>query len=217
MYRQEQITFADSRRMAMRRVGGYAAAIGVTPYLLIKIAWTFGLFLPTEQMGDASWRAINATTVLLAAVGILLAMAFCRPWGERLPAWLVALPVWVGTGLIVPMLLLVPVLGAAAMTQDQEAGAAEVWVYEQILVMVSLVWVAIGLPVALAGYVKARWPEALDGPTDYGEQPGHTRQLQVTLARIFAVSCILLGATKLFWAAGGTLGIDPMMLVDRDL
>lgn len=87
-----------SQLMRMRRIFGYGAAIAVTPYLLIKIAWTFGLFVPTEQMDDASWRAINAVTAVIAIVGILLAMAFCRPWGERLPAWLVALPVWVGTG-----------------------------------------------------------------------------------------------------------------------
>ncbi len=153
-----------SRLMKMRRIGGYSAAIAVTPYLLIKIAWTFGLFLPTEQMGDSSWRVINAATVVLAAVGILLAMAFSRSWGERLPAWLVALPVWVGTGLLVPMLLLAPVLGPVAMNRDKEAGAAAIWSYEQILVMVSLVGIGIGLPLALAGYAKARWPEAMGGP-----------------------------------------------------
>ncbi|MDF2650876.1 MAG: hypothetical protein K0Q73_6681 [Paenibacillus sp.] len=206
-----------SRLMKMRRICGYGAAIAVTPYLLIKIAWTFGLFLPTEQMGDASWRAINAATAVIAAVGILLAMAFCRPWGERLPAWLVALPVWIGTGLLVPLLLLAPVLGPAAMNRDMEAGAADFWAYEQIFVMVSLVGVGICLPLALAGYVKARWPEALGGSTESGELLGHTRQLQITLARIVAVGCILLGVIKVFWAVGGTLGIDPAMLDGRDV
>lgn len=208
---------ATSRLMKMRRIFGYGAAIAVTPYLLIKIAWTFGLVLPTEQMGDASWRAINAATVVVAAVGILLAMAFCRPWGERLPAWLVALPVWLGTGLLVPMLLLVPVLGPAAMTRDKETGASDFWVYEQIFVMVSLVGVGICLPLALAGYAKTRWPEALGGPIDYGELTGHTRQLQIPLGRLIAAGCILLGVIKVFWAMGGTLGIDPGMLDDRDL
>lgn len=207
----------SSRIMKLRRVCGYGAAIAVTPYLLIKIAWTFGLFLPTEQMGDASWRAINAATVVVAAVGILLAMAFSRPWGERLPAWLVALPVWLGTGLLVPMLLLAPVLGPAAITRDKGAGAADFWAYEQIVVMISLVGVGICLPLALAGYAKARWPEALGGPTDYTDLPGHTRQLQITLARLVAVGCILLGIIKVFWAVGGTLGLVPDMLDDRDV
>ena len=71
-----------SRLMRLRRICGYGAAITVTPYLLIKIVWTFGLFLPTEQMCDASWRIINAVTVVLATIGILLAIAFCRQWGS---------------------------------------------------------------------------------------------------------------------------------------
>lgn len=208
---------AGSRLMKMRRTCGYGAAIAVTPYLLIKIAWTFGLFIPTDQMGNDSWRAINATTMVLAAIGILLAMAFCRPWGERLPAWLVALPVWVGTGLLVPMLLLAPVLGPAAMTRDKEAGAADFWAYEQLFVIVSLVGVGICLPLALAGYAKARWPEALGGPIDCGELPGHTRQLQITMGRLVAAGCILLGIIKVFWAAGGTLGIDSAELDNRDV
>lgn len=82
-------------------------------------------------MGEPSLRAINATTALAALVGILLGLAFSRPWGERLPAWLVVLPVWVGTGLLVPMVLLAPVLGPAAVARDQAAGPAPAWSYEQ--------------------------------------------------------------------------------------
>ncbi|GGD97427.1 hypothetical protein [Paenibacillus nasutitermitis] len=202
--------------MKMRRFCGYGAAIAVMPYLLIKIVWTFGLFIPTEQMGDASWRAINGATAVLSMVGILLALAFSRPWGERLPAWLVVLPVWVGTGLLVPMLLLAPVLGPAAMTRDMAAGAADIWSYEQIFVMVSLMGIGIFLPLALAGYAKARWPEALGGPTDM-ELPGHTQDMQITLGRLIAAGCIILGAIKMYWTAGGTLGIDPDRLDDRDV
>lgn len=208
---------ATSPLLKMRRISGYGVAIAVTPYLLIKIVWTFGLFLPTEQMGEATWRTINAATAALAAVVILLAMAFCRPWGERLPAWLVALPVWVGTGLLVPMVFLAPVLGPAAMARDKEAGAADIWAYEQLLVMVSLVGIGIGLPLGLAGYAKARWPEALGGPTDYAERPGNTRQLQISLAGLVAAGTILLGVTKVYWATGGALGIDPTLLDERDV
>jgi hypothetical protein len=206
-----------SRSTSMRKIGGYGAAISVTPYLLIKIAWTFGLFLPYKSMGDLNWRAINATTAVLALVGILLGMAFIRPWGERLPAWSVILPVWVGTGLLVPMVLLVPVLGPAAVVRNKASGATQTWAYEQLFVIVSLVGIALSLPIALAGYVKARWPEALGGPIDCGDRPGHTRQLQAPLAGIVAVGCVLLGLTKVFWALGGAIGIDPARLDHRDL
>ncbi|KXY59601.1 hypothetical protein [Bacillus cereus] len=206
-----------SRLMRFRRICGYGAVISVTPYLLIKIVWTFGLFLPTEQMGEASWRIINAVTAVLATVGILLAMAFCRPWGERLPAWLVALPIWVGTGLLVPILLIAPVLGPAAMIRDQEAGAADFWVYEQIFVMISLFGIGIFLPLALAGYAMSRWPEALSGTTAYNELPGNTLRLQIILARFVAAGCILLGVIKVFWAIGGSYGINPTTMGERDV
>ncbi|WP_169091304.1 hypothetical protein [Paenibacillus sp. PL91] len=208
----------SSRWMRTRKIWGYGTAIAVSPYLFIKIAWTFGLFMPTDQMGDASWRTANAVTMILAAACVLLAMAFSRPWGLRLPSWLVILPVWVGTGLLAPMLLLAPFLGPAAIKRDMEAGTAnEFWVYEQIFVMVSLVGVGICLPIALAGYAKARWPEALGGPNDCGKLPGETRKLQITLAQFVAGGCILLAIIKIFWATGGTLGIDPVMLNDRDI
>lgn len=205
------------RLAKLRKFGGYGAALAVTPYLLIKIAWTFGLFLPTEQMGETSWRAINATTAVLAAIGILLALAFSQPWGARLPAWSVALPVWIGTGLLVPIVFLAPVLGPAAMSRDKAAGSAGLWGYEQLLVMISLVGIGIGLPLALIGYVKARWPEAMGGPLDHGECPGNTQHVQTTVAKLIAAGCVLLGVTKLYWAADGTFGLDPALLDARDL
>lgn len=69
----------------------------------------------------------------------------------------------------------------------------------------------------MAGYVKARWPEALGGKIYYREQPGNTLQLQKTLAIIVAFGCILLGVVKLYWAVGGTIGIDPILMHYRDL
>lgn len=207
-----------SRLMKMRRICGYGTVVAVMPYMLIKVVWTFGLFLPNEEMGEADWRAINATTAVLAAVGILLAVAFIQPWGQRLPAWLIVLPVWVGTGLLVPMLVLAPVLGPAAMSQDEQAAASnDLWAYEQVLVMISLVGVGIGLPLALAGYAKARWPEALSGPVDPGETRGNTQALQTTVARLLAAGCVALGLVKVFWAAGGTLGLDADRLSYRDM
>ncbi|WP_339231090.1 hypothetical protein NSQ77_18975 [Oceanobacillus sp. FSL K6-2867] len=196
---------------------GYASAIAVTPYLIIKIAWTFGFFMPTEQMGDSSWRIANAVTMVLALVGILLALAFNMKWGEKLPAWLVALPVWIGTGLLVPMVLLAPILGPAAMMRDQQIGSADVWIVEQVLVMISLVGVGICLPFAVAGYVRKRWPEAMIGPLQMESLPGNSQYLQISIARLVATGCVLLGIIKIYWSAGGTIGINPSLADNRDL
>ncbi|XXM72419.1 hypothetical protein ACQ0QQ_00515 [Lysinibacillus sphaericus] len=205
------------RWIRMRKIGGYGAALAVMPYLIIKIVWTLGLFIPTGHMGDPSWRLVNAATAVVAAIGIFLAIALCRPWGERLPAWSVVLPVWIGTGLLVPMLFLAPILGPAAMNQDQASGSAAIWSYEQVLIMLSLVGAGICLPIALAGYVKTRWPEALGGPLHTGKAPENTHYLQITLGRMTAAGCVILGVLKLFWAWGGTLGLVPSMIGDRNL
>jgi hypothetical protein len=83
--------------------------------------------------------------------------------------------------------------------------------------VVSLVGVGLGLPIAFAGYVLARWPQALRGSLDYEEPPAHTRNLQRTLGHMAAVGCTLLGLVKVFWALGATAGLDPAGLAERDL
>jgi hypothetical protein len=40
------VSAPTSRSTMLRKLGGYGAAIAVTPYLLIKLAWTFGILLP---------------------------------------------------------------------------------------------------------------------------------------------------------------------------
>ncbi|QSB16189.1 hypothetical protein JQS43_07785 [Natronosporangium hydrolyticum] len=208
---------SPQRSSRLRRIGGYGAALAMTPYLIMKVLWTFGLLLPTAELGSAEWRAVNAATVAVAAIGIGLALACCRPWGERLPASLIALPVWIGTGLLVPMVLLAPILAPAAILRDQAAGAADVWIYEQILVIVSLIGAGAGLPLALAGYVRARWPTVVSGPLSRPTMPESTRDLQISLGRLAAVGCLALGTAKVYWAAGGSIGLDQAQLAERDL
>jgi hypothetical protein len=200
-----------------RRIAGRAVVVAVMPYLAIKIAWTCGLLLPTAQMAEPGWRAINAATAVLAAIAIVLALAFVKPWGERLPAWAVLAPVWVGTGLLAPMLLLAPVLGPAAIARDAQAGAAEIWVYEQILIVVSLVGVGTGLPVALLGYVQSRWPEAFERRIDTSALVGHVRDLYRVSAALAASGALVYAAAKLYWGIGGTRGLVPASLGLRDL
>jgi hypothetical protein len=40
---------STSRSTMMQKIGSYGAAIAVTPYLLIKLAWTFGILLPERR------------------------------------------------------------------------------------------------------------------------------------------------------------------------
>lgn len=204
----------------MRRIGGYGAALAMTPYFVIKVFWTFGLLLPRAEMAEHDWRAINAVTAVFAAAGILLALGITRRRAERVPAWLILIPAWVGMGFLVPIVLVSPILAPAAVSTDRADGATFTWVLEQALVIISFVGMGVGLTIASVAYARARWPQALlgsAGPAGQAEPVSQTRPLQITLARLTVLGCVILGLPKVFWAAGGTLGLDPGHLGDRDL
>jgi hypothetical protein len=134
--------------MMLRKLGGYGAATAATPYLLIKVAWIFGILLPDARMGEPARRAINATTALLALVGVLLGWRSAGPEASGCPpGWWCCRSGWA------------PACwcrwccwpGAGAGGSGRRSG---------------------GRRFAFWGYAKARWPEALAGPLDGGDAPG---------------------------------------------
>jgi hypothetical protein len=204
------------RSFRLRAVGGYTAAAAITPYLVIKILWTCGLLLPRPGMAAMEWRAINAATAVLAAAGVAVALSLVRPWGERLPAWTVIFPGWVGTGLLVPVVLVMPILGPAAISRDHTAGGTQLWTVEQLLVVASFAGIGIGLPLAFAGYVRDRWPVVFSAPS-HDDDPAGYRPLLRTLARLAGVAAVAVGCWRLLWALGITIGTDPALAANRDL
>src|SRR6476646_442352 len=99
---------AEVRRQVsgVGRVGitaAWVAAICCLPYLVLKVAWTLGASLGLKDASvrhSSDWVAENAVSAGVQLVGLLLVVALTRPWAQRLPAWLVAVPAWVGTGLL---------------------------------------------------------------------------------------------------------------------
>jgi hypothetical protein len=82
------------------------AAVGTVPYLGLKVAWIAGsgVGLPDPgPMHTPPMIAANAVTAALDVCVVLLALALTMGWGRRLPALVVLLPAWVGTGLLVPV------------------------------------------------------------------------------------------------------------------
>lgn len=59
------------------------------------------------SMGDAKtlpvwvFLAYDGLITGMSAAGAVLALATVRPWGRRLPVWMVRLPLWFGAGLLV--------------------------------------------------------------------------------------------------------------------
>jgi hypothetical protein len=75
-----------TRLMKIRHVAGHGAAIAVTPYLLIKILWTFGLFLllagtmpdalpnPDYPLAQALTTAVGMVLGVMMGIIILLVL-----------------------------------------------------------------------------------------------------------------------------------------------
>ncbi|MER6983584.1 hypothetical protein ABT317_43200, partial [Streptomyces carpinensis] len=105
-----------------RRVLRAVAIVACAPYLSLKAAWIAGSRIgipPGSSLLEhrTTMAVANGVSVLMDAAVIVLALLLTRPWGLRVPAWALAFPVWVATGLLAPITtgfplqLLVRVLG----------------------------------------------------------------------------------------------------------
>ncbi|MFE0173114.1 hypothetical protein ACFWZ2_12400 [Streptomyces sp. NPDC059002] len=191
------------------RLGGYGAALALTPYLLIKVSWVIAAALGIAPIGAGfdvtGWVALNTVTVGMSAIGITVALALVRPWGTRIPGRPLAFCAWVGTGFLVP-LLPYAVLGSLLLPSDDgsRAGADDdpaMPGWEGVLVQLGFIGMGLGLALALPAYVRRRWPDVFTGRTgDGGQGP-------LRVPPWPTVTAAVIGAVWLYWAAGGTAGI----------
>ncbi|MGI5129414.1 hypothetical protein ACQEVB_21585 [Pseudonocardia sp. CA-107938] len=140
-----------------RRTLGLLTAAGALPYLTLKAIWLAGGTIGVRDapfLADPSVVVLNTVTVLLDAILVALALALTRPFGARLPAWMLLLPIWVGTGFLLPMV--VAILPVAALGSLSDAtGPLEPWV--QPLVYGGFAWQGVGLALAFVSYAVRRW------------------------------------------------------------
>ncbi|MBO2459775.1 hypothetical protein [Actinomadura violacea] len=205
---------------ALRLAVCAATAAACAPYLGIKIAWLSGSTVGWNDAAEAENSVLyvgNAITMGMDAAAVLVACAFTFAWGRRVPAWLVLLPIWVATGLLVPIALAVPLgtLVQALVSAEPATGSGnglQGWVYGVVYTGFTLQ--GIGLLTAFVLYARERWPEVFALRTA-DVQAGPTRPLQVLLARGAAVPAAVCAAVHLFWAFGGTAGLPHDQAVAR--
>lgn len=141
------------------------AIAGTLPYITLKLMWLSGsrIGLNDPSFGDdAVMRAANALTMAMDVVAIALALAFVMPWGQRLPAKLVLFPMWVGTGLLAPILVIVPLqllVGSPAPSESTDLPPIADWVY--MVVYAGFMWQGVFLLSGFALYVRERWGRRL--------------------------------------------------------
>ncbi|GAA2398476.1 hypothetical protein GCM10010404_65280 [Nonomuraea africana] len=204
----------DAPRAGIGRITAAVVAMAATlPYLTIKILWltgdTVGVTAPS-LMNSATMVGLNAMTFGMDVVGLLLALAFTMRWGMRLPAWLVLLPIWVGIGLLSQILVSLAVTllleGAGAFGNEFLAG----WVYLVVYGGFSLQ--GVGLIVAFSLYARERWPWVFRSGAARTAVP-----FQHVVGRGSLLVAAVVGGANLYWALGGTAGLDPAVVAARTM
>ncbi|MFH8634971.1 hypothetical protein ACH4CC_34680 [Streptomyces lydicus] len=206
------------------RVTTLAACV---PYLTLKIAWIAGSRIGIPE-GSAlrrdgnSLMALNALTVLMDAAVIALAFLLTRPWGQRVPSWLLALPMWCATGLLAPIVAVFPAQTLAAAVRGGSPGAGggspdallAPWVWS--LVYTGFIVQALALGTLFVLYARERWAHLWRGRI--GTLPDSpTRSARRLTAAAVAVLSLLPATTHLLWASGSTTGLNAARAAATDL
>ncbi|MFD3695864.1 hypothetical protein ACFWUZ_06855 [Streptomyces sp. NPDC058646] len=196
-----------------RLVLGALAVAATVPYLLLKTAWVAGshVGIPAGSVlrdpGPVLVTA-NAVTLAMDASVILLVLVLTRPWGIRVPAWLLTVPAFVATGLLTPILfgfcgqLLTRALGFGAATgggSGQEA-FLDPWVPD--VVYAGFTVQGLALAGLFVPYARERWGRLWQGVPG-ARLPSSTGVMAAAAAAVGAA----VGGAHFYWAFGGTAGL----------
>lgn len=126
----------------MRVQGSPRWAYGTFAWLIFFVAsHVVAVFLPGDDpTGDGPWglRAyviFNITLILMSAVGAAVVVATVRPWGRRVPRWILLTPLWFGSTLLVVRgvpgmvenLLMATGIRRGGFVGAQDISTAELW------------------------------------------------------------------------------------------
>lgn len=199
----------DARPGIGRVTAAIVAVAAMLPYLTLKLFWLAGHYVGVGDpalMGDPAMIGLNAMTFGMNAVGLLPALAFTMRWGMRLPAWLVLLPLWVGSGLLSVVVVSAPVVLAASGLEALSGGPIEPWVYA--MVYGGFVGQGVGLLAAFVLYARDRWPAVFTTRLSLAF-PSPTAPLQRVIAWGAFPVAVALGVIMLV----GVIGADPYLAV----
>jgi hypothetical protein len=156
-------------------------------------------------------------TVGMSAIGVALGLALAQQWGRRIPAPPLIFLAWTGAGFLIPMvpyMVVSAVLSAAGISAGGEGGTSGgdqvMPAWEMVFISVGFAGMAVGLAIALPIYMRERWPDAFVGRLGNDlitVAPARSPQDLCMVRAALAVSSAL-GLLWLYWAIGGTLGLD---------
>ncbi|MEU9474796.1 hypothetical protein [Streptomyces sp. NPDC048191] len=155
---------APARVTAGRRSLRLITIAACLPYLSLKLAWIAGSHLgiphgsPLLEHRTALALA-NGLTVLMDAAVVVLALLLTRPWGRRVPAALLAVPMWLAVGLLAPIMVGFPlqlvVRGSGGGDGAGDEPFLAGWVFT--LVYGGFIVQGLALGALFTGYARERW------------------------------------------------------------
>lgn len=185
------------------------AVAGTVPYLTLKIAWLSGSrigLLDPEFGRSATMHVANAATLLMDATAILLAVAFVARWRRRVPSPFVLAPMWVGTGLLAPVVVILPLQLVIGVPESSAAGPAAIadWVY--LVVYAGFFWQGVFLMLGFVLWARERWGGVAGRPLGSTPATATSRGAWALLA--VAAVLVVLGADDHGAIAWPNLGGD---------
>ncbi|WP_229909334.1 hypothetical protein [Streptomyces griseosporeus] len=206
-----------------RRILRAVAVASCLPYLSLKAAWIAGSRIGIPRGSSllehpTTMAVANSVTVLMDAAVIVLALVLTRPWGLRAPAWLLAVPVWVATGLLAPIMAGFPLqlaaraLGGGGGHRTAREPFLDEWVFGVVYTGFIVQGVALGTLFAL--YARDRWGQLWRGPV--WELPvsvvGAAQRCTAVAAGVLALFPL---TVHLLWACGATTGLSEGRVPER--
>ncbi|WP_236726263.1 hypothetical protein [Streptomyces sp. NBRC 110465] len=202
------------------------AIVSCLPYVALKAAWMAGSRpgIPDGSPllnGGTALAVANGGTVLLDGAVVVLALLLTRPWGLRVPAWLLVLPVWAATGLLLPIMTAYPVQlavrllgggGGRPFGGKSSGPFLDPWVFDVVYGGFIVQGLALGTLFAL--YARERWGRLWRGRLrDLPESP--TAPALRATAVAAASAALVPGVTHLLRATGATAGPEAGRAADR--
>ncbi|MET9552818.1 hypothetical protein [Streptomyces sp. NPDC006645] len=183
------------------------------PYITLKILWIAGdrTGIPDgSTLLDQRVRMAlaNGVSVVLDAAVVVLALLLTRPWGRRVPAWLLAFPIWVAAGLLAPVMTGYPLQLAASVVDGSRPAPSnsepflDAWVFGVVYSGFILQGLALGA--LFVRYARRRWGHLWRGAVG---DPPVTAATRATVAA-GSLLALLPAVMHLLWAAGATTGLS---------
>ncbi|GCE00460.1 hypothetical protein [Embleya hyalina] len=209
-------------RRDLRKTLAWFALAACSPYLTLKLLWVLGVdvgVVHPDELDRGRWIAANALTFVMDGVAALIAYTLARPREVRVRAWLILLPLWVASGLLVVIMLVVPadlLSAAVGLTGNPFAGDdfLRPWVYG--VVYGGFIVEGAVLLAAFALYAHERWGTLLRTRVRALPDPAGTRDAQRFLGTAAAALLGVVGVARLTWGLGADVGMSETWIADRD-